>query len=49
MRKIMTYWILMAVLLILFLLHDKLGMMGILLGYFVGLLVAITNPPKNDP
>ena len=38
----------MIVLLILFLIYDKLGVLGILLGYFVGLIMGITNtPPKN--
>jgi hypothetical protein len=38
----------MVILLTLFLVYDKLGSIGILLGYLVGLTMGITNPlPKN--
>jgi hypothetical protein len=48
MKKKIIYWTLMVVLVILFLMYDKLGSVGILLGYFVGLIMGITNtPPKN--
>ena len=38
----------MVVLVILFLMYDKLGSVGILLGYFVGLIMGITNPPPKN-
>jgi len=48
-KKTIIYWGLMIILFVLFLTYDKLGSIGILLGYFVGLLMGITNPPpKND-
>lgn len=48
MKKKIIYWTLMVVLLILFLIYDKLGSLGVLLGYFVGLIMGTTNsPPKN--
>jgi hypothetical protein len=48
MKKKIIYWVLMVVLLLLFLLPDKLGSIGILLGYFVGLIMGITNPPPKN-
>jgi len=43
MKKKIIYWSLMVILLILFLVYDKLGSIGILLGYFVGLAMGITK------
>lgn len=48
MKKKIIYWALMVILLILFLVYDKLGSIGILLGYFVGLTMGITNPPPKN-
>jgi hypothetical protein len=48
MKKKIIYWSLMVILLILFLVYDKLGSIGILLGYFVGLAMGITNPPPKN-
>ena len=48
MKKKIIYWALMVVLGILFLMYDKLGSVGILLGYFVGLIMGITNPPPKN-
>jgi hypothetical protein len=48
MKKKIIYCTLMVILLILFLVYDKLGSIGILLGYFVGLTVGITNPPPKN-
>jgi hypothetical protein len=48
MKKKIIYWTLIVVLFLLFLLSDKLGSIGILLGYFVGLTMRITNPPITN-
>jgi len=48
MNKKIIYWTLIACLGILFLVSDKLGSVGILLGYFVGLIMGITNPPPKN-
>jgi hypothetical protein len=48
MKKKIIYWVLMVVLLLLLLLPDNLGSIGILLGYFVGLMMGITNPPPSQ-
>lgn len=41
MKKLITYLLLMVFLFILFIKHNELGSIGILLGYFVGLFTAI--------
>jgi|DEB0MinimDraft_6_1074348.scaffolds.fasta_scaffold120694_2 hypothetical protein len=48
MKKKIIYWTLMVVLLLLFLVSDKLGSIGILLGYWVGVTMGITNPPITN-
>ena len=48
MKKKIIYWTLMVVLLLLFLVSDKLGSIGILLGYYVGITMGITNPPITN-
>lgn len=47
--KTIIYCTLMFILFVLFLMHDKLGGVGILLGYFIGVSIGVlTSPPKND-
>lgn len=46
-KNLIIYYILMIILFVLFLNSDKLGIYGILLGYFVGLLTGIFYPPKK--
>ena len=48
MKKKMIYWVLMLALLLLVLFYDKLGSIVVILGYFVGLTMGITNPPPKN-
>jgi hypothetical protein len=46
MKNKIIYWTLMLILFILFLFYDS--SIGILLGYFIGLTMGITNPPPKN-
>jgi hypothetical protein len=48
MKNIKVHLLLMLILFIIFITHDKFGSLSILFGYFVGVISGVVNNPFNN-